>query len=209
MSLSPFKRRLVAAAWTEYVLWTNMATGGRYHETNPAVTSRMRAYWDTIGKSYTDAQFQSAATYNWMFWSAVFISYLFKTAGAGSHFAYAMNHAKYVHAAKDNAGKDTTQYPFQAFPHNAFPPEVGDVLCNWFGSKTEYKDIDPNNYQHFPSHCDLVVEVTDKNVTVIGGNVGATAGSQNGVTVNKRTRTRDAAGFVNLNNGVAIIKNYL
>jgi hypothetical protein len=208
MALSPFKQRLIAAAWTEHLLWTNGAQ--RYAETDPAVTERMQAYWRAVGHNYSAATIQDRTVHvgpdRWMYWSAAFICYLFQTAGAGAQWTYAVSHIAYLRAAKANWLRDGTLYPFQAYPVRMLPIEPGDVLVNSRGAALTWNGIAGRG--HRTLHGDLCVDVSGNQATMMGGNVRDNSGSARGITVNTRTRPLDVGQRVTLATAVALIKNY-
>src|SRR5690348_12287608 len=57
-------------------------------------------------------------------WSAAFISYVMRIAGAGERFPYAPNHAAYVNAAA--LGRSSILI---AHAPQAYAPKLGDLLC--------------------------------------------------------------------------------
>jgi hypothetical protein len=107
-------------------------------------------------------------------WSAAFISYAMKAAGAGTNFSYAPSHSVYIVKALDQAKKSKPTEKFVARRHKAYTPKLGDLIA------CERKPaIDPNfdTYKsyvaagQYEAHCDIVTEIHDKHVITIGGNV--------------------------------------
>ncbi len=108
-------------------------------------------------------------------WSAAFISFVMREAGAGDTFAYAPSHSVYVVKALREAAKAASKHPFIARRHKLYAPKPGDLIaCE------RQKTVDPNFDTYvsfvaqgrFEAHSDIVTEVTDKAVTTVGGNVG-------------------------------------
>jgi hypothetical protein len=99
-------------------------------------------------------------------WSAAFISYVMRIAGAGPRFPYAISHEYYINAAAEHATRGLTAYAPQSYA-----PMQGDLICTGRGraAKLTFADL-PTSYS-FPSHCDIVVDVRPGMLTVIGGNV--------------------------------------
>ena len=118
-------------------------------------------------------------------WSAAFISYVMRIAGAGSHFPYSASHSTYINAAANRDKK----YTIQAEDPATYAPVPGDLICLGRASSRGmvFADLPAGD---FPSHCDIVVDKTpspqswgegrgegESNVpdggtlTVIGGNV--------------------------------------
>lgn len=105
-------------------------------------------------------------------WSAAFISYVMRIAGANERFPYSPNHATYINAAASgqNAGL-TARNPAD------YAPRLGDLICVGRGrSRTITFSMLPTSYG-FPAHCGIVV-ATDQNaepfgreISIIGGNV--------------------------------------
>ncbi len=99
-------------------------------------------------------------------WSAAFISYVMRVAGAGPRFPYSPNHATYINAAA--AGATSI---LRAQPVSAYAPQLGDLLCTGRGSGARVRyDMLPTSYG-FPAHCAIVVARAANQISVIGGNV--------------------------------------
>ena len=99
-------------------------------------------------------------------WSAAFISYVMRMAGAGTQFPYTPLHADYINAAARGEGA------LRAERLEAYAPKTGDLIC--FGRRSarglRFDDLPA---PRFFGHCDLVTEVQPGQLTVIGGNVSA------------------------------------
>jgi 3D (Asp-Asp-Asp) domain-containing protein len=137
-------------------------------------------------------------------WSAAFISYLMAASNVGKLFRRASAHHVYIYAAIQAKTGNKTDYGYWGFPLTEQKPEVGDLVCAW--RKTDTFN-GPVTYEkaagelEYPSHCDLVVEVTADSIAVIGGNVDQ--------SVTKRHFKLDK-GFLlpsHFPNGFAILKN--
>jgi Uncharacterized protein conserved in bacteria (DUF2272) len=98
-------------------------------------------------------------------WSAAFISYVMRLAGAGSSFPYSETHSDYINAAaRHDPGvalmpERVTQYA----------PQIGDLICLWRGRTPVTFDELPTG--RFPGHCDIVVGLKPGELDGIGGNV--------------------------------------
>jgi hypothetical protein len=57
-------------------------------------------------------------------WSAAFISYVMRIAGAGSRFPYAESHSTYINLAAAGASA-----AIKAYPPQAIAPALGDLIC--------------------------------------------------------------------------------
>jgi hypothetical protein len=99
-------------------------------------------------------------------WSAAFISYLMRVAGAGDRFPYSTLHSTYINAAAQ--GNPIVR----AEPPQAYPPQAGDLICygRRGGERLRFADLPAPS---FYGHCDIVVATTPGQLTVIGGNVSA------------------------------------
>lgn len=124
-------------------------------------------------------------------WSAAFISWIAYKAGAGDAFKYAPSHSVYMVAALKEATKAKPKAKFIARRHKLYVPKVGDLIaCERQAALNPSFDtyITYAAQGKYEAHCDFVVEVTDKAVITIGGNVG------NSVT--RKTWKRDAQGYI-------------
>ena len=99
-------------------------------------------------------------------WSAAFISYLMRVAGAGDRFPYSTLHATYINAAAQGNSI------LQALPPESTAPGPGDLIC--YGrrgaERLRFSDLPAPS---FYGHCDMVVAAEAGLLTVIGGNVTA------------------------------------
>lgn len=216
-----FGNRAACIAQKEWEHWDK----GKRHETNPAFQKRLLSYYISTQKSAQGAQ--RAAESNLKKnsssrspWSAAFISYVMKKAGAGEYFHYNSSHLNYMIAAKRN-NVHSKQNPFQLFDLKQAKPKLGDLVCNSRGcfDKT-YSNIEKakstrcgdSKYAATFSHCDMVVEVDEKNncVWVIGGNTGNNTKLVGGLgtgTVGKKTRKLDRNGYLIKEKGIfALLK---
>ena len=96
-------------------------------------------------------------------WSAAFISYVMRIAGAGARFPYAAAHAHYINAARRGnpvlAAERLTDYA----------PVPGDLICYGRGAARGIR-FDDLPAALFPSHCDIVVARDAGGLSAIGGN---------------------------------------
>ena len=97
-------------------------------------------------------------------WSAAFISYVMRIAGAGARFPYAAAHAHYIDAAR------TGNPVLEAERLTDYAPVPGDLIC--YGRARargiRFEDLPAGL---FPSHCDIVVARDADALEAIGGNV--------------------------------------
>lgn len=99
-------------------------------------------------------------------WSAAFISYVMRVAGAGTRFPYSPNHATYVNAAAAHRSPI-----LQALAPTAYAPRAGDLICfgRYQARTLTFADL-PTNYI-WPGHCAIVVAAQPGQLATIGGNV--------------------------------------
>ena len=103
-------------------------------------------------------------------WSAAFVSYVMRVAGAGPRFPYAIDHADYINVAKQQTLGRTSGYIISAQRPEAYPPQPGDLICFGRGRAGALR-FDDLPAATFPSHCDIVVQTLPGQLAVIGGNV--------------------------------------
>ena len=139
--------------------------------------TRIGDYWTSIGLRY-DGDDRDIP------WSAAFISYVHKESGVGPQFKAGPAHASYIRdsiSAKREGREDAAYWGHRTSER---APQVGDLIGRARQSGVDYD----NQPEFYKSHTDIVVEVGQGYVDMIGGNVGDSV-----------TRTRvstDAEGFV-------------
>jgi hypothetical protein len=190
--IATLRRNIVAVASRELQRWND---GGRRTETDPRMRATLIDYWKNgAGVNVTPAQVASAAFQQGHPWSAAFISWVMKQAGAGRAFRYAASHSVYVHAAKQNRLANNGN-PFQAYRISEAIPAPGDLVCkSRNNSGATYDNIRPG----MATHCDVVVSTAPGQISVIGGNVNN--------SVSRKTVRTDANGRINVPGYFAIIK---
>ena len=99
-------------------------------------------------------------------WSAAFISYVMRIAGAGTRFPYAESHSTYINLAAAGANNW-----LRAYPPQDYAPAPGDLICEGRGRSAALRFADLPTGSPFPSHCDIVVGIAPGTLSVIGGNV--------------------------------------
>ena len=186
-----FRQKIVRIANQELARWGN----GAIKEIDPRVRRVLQDYWKTgAGVSYDEDQLGDPAFQEKNPWSAAFISWLMKTAGAGNAFKYSRAHAAYTRAAKDNRVTNNNN-PFKAYRIAELAPQAGDLICkSRAGSGATYDNIRPA----MKTHCDLVTEVRPRSLLTIGGNVNN--------SVAQKTLRTDANGRIAEPNYFAVIR---
>ncbi|MSO77563.1 MAG: DUF2272 domain-containing protein [Alphaproteobacteria bacterium] len=111
-------------------------------------------------------------------WSAAFISYVMRMAGARERFAYSGAHRVYITAAKRHRDMGGPDAPILAHPPDGHSPKPGDLVCHSRGNAQAITlDMLPDRLpaelaERWESHCDLVTAVGLDSIDVVGGNVG-------------------------------------
>ncbi len=103
-------------------------------------------------------------------WSAAFVSYVMRIAGAGGQFPYSESHSTYIDIAKQMADHQTSGCIVTAERPLAYAPQPGDLICMGRGSAARLT-YDALPAGHYPAHCDIVVANAPGQISVVGGNV--------------------------------------
>ncbi len=119
-------------------------------------------------------------------WSAAFISYVMRIAGAGRRFPYSADHADYINAARLVSLGKSDGWVVAAERVEDYAPRPGDLVCFGRGKAKGLRYEDLPTAGLFTSHCDIVVDImVPGEIAVIGGNV------EDSVTLNHVPVTAD------------------
>lgn len=153
--------------------------GGVNKEAVGKFSGRVADYWLAIPaaslaslvKQFAKAHGRLDGTIN-LPWSAAFISFCMKTAGAGVAFPYSSGHATWIAASIKNQLAGRTDANLVGFRPGDKPVEVGDLI----GYTRDERPVDFDNAAtigFFKSHSDIVVDVdrAQGRLHTIGGNV--------------------------------------
>ncbi len=173
-------------AWGEVVYDGDPTTEGPVDPDTKA--ERQPGFWQRVGLYWWLGMNQSNPTAGWtgehdasgdLFapdddadyaWSAAFISFVMRLAGAGPSFPYSESHSVYINAAVEETQTHLGQYAIQAEPPDAYAPAIGDLIC--FGrngaATLTYTDLPSGR---FTGHCGIVVARQADEISMIGGNV--------------------------------------
>ena len=125
-------------------------------------------------------------------WSAAFIDYVMRMAGAGHRFPYSPTHSDYINDAKRHALGQLPNIVITAERLESYAPQPGDLVCLWRGRQPVRFDDLPTG--RFPGHCDIITAVHPGIIDGIGGNVANTVGLWRiPVTADGRLATPDGA----------------
>ncbi len=105
-------------------------------------------------------------------WSAAFISYVMRTAGAGDRFPYSAEHFVYINAAARQALGRESGWVVTARRPGDYATMLGDLICTG-RDRAAHMRFDRLPARAFPAHCDIVVAVAPGELSVVGGNVDA------------------------------------
>jgi len=179
----------VKLAQQEWARWGK----GTIKESDTNIRPVLQDYWKTgTGQARTEPNWWSKVP-----WSAAFISWIMKKAGAGKDFRYSAAHANYIKAAKDNRRANNAN-PFKAYRINEISPQPGDLVCACREScQANYDNISSG----MPTHCDIVTERHPGYIVTIGGNVNQTVG--------RKTVPLDANGFIKAPKYFTVIRSSL
>lgn len=178
-----FRDRLVALALQEYGRWH--PGGASRRETDAEMHGVLKDYWMT-GPGLSEGAAENAIARRTA-WSAAFISWLMRQAGAGQFFRYASAHTVYCAQAKRNRLNNDLNNPFWLYRVAERAPQVGDLICNARQqSGVTFDNVDDGQSRF--SHCDLVAEVQPGQLVVYGGNVHD--------NVDRKTIRTDPQGFL-------------
>jgi hypothetical protein len=155
-----FAKRLAAVAEEQH---------DRFHlmdEGDPVLCKQIRKYWTDLGFGFESC---SAVP-----WSAVFVSWCVKQAGASAaEFKFADAHSEFVHKAIQNATANVGV--FRGYDVKDHAPAVGDIIQNNRGG-TKHNFAFAKANANYASHSAIVVEVGSDSVghyaLTVGGNEG-------------------------------------
>jgi hypothetical protein len=121
--------------------------------------------YDAVGTEFTADQSDNYA------WSAAFISYVMRIAGAGDGFPYAESHYVYINAAARQAKGLEQGWVITARRPSEYAPALGDIICTG-RDRANHMRFNKLPARPFPAHCDIVVaNPPNGELSVIGGNV--------------------------------------
>jgi hypothetical protein len=190
---APFSRAAaVAIALDEWRLWgmrVDDKWGAGYVQADATMAERQPGLWQRVGEYWWEGMNANEPAAAWTgkhdaggkvfpvavngqyAWSAAFISYVMRIAGAGAEFPYAPDHAYYInYAARAALGK--IQNPLLIAENPAtYAPRLGDLICFGRGHARALTFADLPTAHAFPAHCSIVVAGMPNQISVIGGNV--------------------------------------
>jgi hypothetical protein len=179
---SAFNNKLINLANEEFEAWNK---NGKKYESNPSMLTRLRKYWEEgSGIKKDDNYYVNQA------WSAAFISYLMRVAGAKNDFKYSQSHSQYIAQAVKNRKENNTK-KFKAYKPNEVEVKVGDLVCY-----PRQNGVGYDSQAGYKSHCDLITSIKDNNAVGIGGNLSNSVSKVNYRLKNgKIDKSKDTRGY--------------
>lgn len=189
--VTSFKQRVKEIAEKE---WEFFARGQKKEHQN-GFWQRVGTYWrEGVGRRLDGRNTKEP-------WSAAFISWVMKKAGAGKQFKYSSGHSVYIRDAIAKRKNNDSNAAFKGYRLNEVAPQVGDLVC---GSRGEFVGkVSYDTTTAYKAHCDIVVATRPGEIDLIGGNVND--------SVSKKTLKVDAQGkIINPSKSLfVVIKNLL
>ncbi len=189
----PFSRAdAVAIALREWRLWGQKVDddppGNRPPPLPEDKPERQPGLWQRVGEYWWTGQRTGATEAAWTgthdengkvfparedgdyAWSAAFVSYVMRIAGAGDRFPYAAAHNTYINLAREQDLGRTAGWALAAEAPEAYAPRPGDLICAGRGGTAGMKFADLPTADTFTAHCAIVVDAGPP-LSIIGGNV--------------------------------------
>lgn len=190
--------KLLAAAVKE---WVRFAKGAGQEQLDP--------YYKYVGEMWHAIGMNLDGRDRDMPWSAAFISWAVRKAGAGyGAFKFAASHSVFVHDAIQARLLGRLDRPFWGHRITQEKPVLGDIVArNRAGNSFSFDYAE--GHSQYISHSDIVVEVRPGMIRVMGGNVGQTVSlSSFSGGDNLQEYELDANGFIKPGQKViALLKN--
>ena len=188
----------MASAYAKKAALTAETQHTKYHlqdESDPLLSGQIKKYWTDLG-----LKFPGVTTA----WSAVFVSWCIKTAGAkATEFKFSPAHSQFVHAAIKNEKNGTGV--FRAKQINNYAPNIGDIIHNnRLGNTFDYAYA--ATHSSYSSHSAIVVETGVDS----SGKYAVTSGGNESDSVRRKIVRLDANGFIkqrNVNPFICVIQN--
>lgn len=152
-----------------------------FHETQAPLRKQIKTYWQDLKLGFTNVGVP---------WSAVFVSWCVKEAGATEQeFLFAQRHSIFVHQAIENAGDP--QAVFIGRSITSYAPKIGDIVQNNRNGNTfDFAFAAAND--SYASHSAIVVAVGSD----AKGSYALTIGGNEGDTVGRRRIALTASGKI-------------
>lgn len=166
-----FASRLASAATGEWNFFGGQTYDAQGHLTRSGHKEGENGWFQKVGEYWlrgTNTTGVNGLTTG-MPWSAAFVSWCEKQALAGDRFRYSTQHSVYIFQSIRDHLQNNGNAGYWGWRLNEHRPAVGDLVC-W--SRQSGIDFDHQAGGDYKGHSDIVVEVTQNEAIVIGGNVG-------------------------------------
>lgn len=157
-----FKNKVKEIAERELQFWAG------HKESENGFWQRVVQYWEQ-GVDITSIDTVEEVSSSGYPWSAVFISWIMKKAGAGTQFKYHPRHSVYIRDAIQKRKNNDINAAFKGYRLDEVSPKIGDLVCASRAADAGRVGYDTTT--DYASHCDVVVAVRSQEIDVIGGNV--------------------------------------
>jgi hypothetical protein len=166
-----FGGRAVSIALQEWDFWGKQTYDLVGHATRVGEKEGQDGWYQRVGSYWEDGVLLTGIdgrNHDWA-WSAAFISWAMRSAGAGTGFRYSRQHSVYISQAIRDKLQGNEAAGYWGVRLNEEKPALGDIVC-W--SRQAGIDYEHQHGGDYLGHCDIVVEVRPSEVDVVGGNVG-------------------------------------
>jgi hypothetical protein len=191
MPYQPFSRSAaVAIATDEWRLWgSRVGEIPNYQQTESSKAERHQGLWQRVGEYWwegmnagvpearltgkhdSSGKIFAIKVDEEYAWSAAFISYDMRIAGAGNDFPYSPDHATYInYAARAAQGKIAHPLLIAENPAS-YAPRPGDLACfpRAYARHLTFADLPTSS--DFPAHCGIITGGRPGQLDIISGNV--------------------------------------
>ena len=189
MATTEFSKKLAAIALGQYKTFRNM------DEAEPKLSKQIKKYWTDLGKTFESVEIA---------WSAVFVSWCVKEAGASStEFRFSERHSSFVYRAIENTTNNTGV--FKGRKITEYSPKIGDIIHNnRSGNKFDFTYA--KTHDSYESHSAIVTETGEDDQ----GHYVITVGGNEGDSIRQKEIRLDKNGYIiqrNPNPFICIIEN--
>ncbi|MDR6609071.1 DUF2272 domain-containing protein [Pseudomonas synxantha] len=160
--------QLATGEWSFFGRQTYDVSGRKNHEGH---TEGEDDYYQRVGLYWsegTNTQGIDGRNHD-QYWSATFISWILRRAGAGARFRYSIKHSVFISQGIRDFLQKRGEAGYWTVRLSDAPPTLGDIVC-W--TREIGVDYDHQNNGSYAGHSDIVVAVETDQIWVIGGNVG-------------------------------------
>jgi Uncharacterized protein conserved in bacteria len=93
-----------------------------------------------------------------------------------TEFQFNPGHHAYIRASINNTKQNKPGKAYYGRRIAEYKPKPGDMIAQWRKPKASAPDpkitFDKQPDDFYPSHCDIVIRVSDTEIVTVGGNVG-------------------------------------